>query len=497
MARGGHGWDDLLDDLKRRTDAAIAMGGPERLARQSAKGRLNARERLAHLCDEGTFEEVGALAGGSPPAGGEPVPADALVGGVARVDGRPVVVIAEDFTVKGGSIGHVNAAKRLRLAMLAQQEGIPLLLLLDGAGERASNVFERYPFAPNDLQVVADLQGQVPVITLVLGTSAGHGALTGVFADLIIMTENASLFTAGPPVVHASLGIEVTPEQLGSGRLHTTESGVAHNLAANEVEALAMARRFLSYLPQRAGAAPPRVPAGIDARERCLDDLLDTIPTNHLKPYDMHAVLAQLVDAGSLLEVQPLYGRSIITAFARLGGGSVLIVANQPAVMAGTITVEAARKATHFLRVAGSFDLPVVFLADNPGVMPGPEAERAGTLRAVAGMYLAQRALRAPKLHVTLRKAFGFGSSLMAMNPFDRQTVTLALAGISLGGLPALGGAAASNASEEDRERMSDRQSGAWAAADNLGYDRVIDPRDLRNQLIRALQVRADWGERS
>ncbi|MHC4970642.1 MAG: carboxyl transferase domain-containing protein, partial [Planctomycetota bacterium] len=167
------------------------MGGPERLARQAAKGRLNARERVARLCDEGTFREVGALGAGAHPAGGEPVPADALVGGVARVDGRPVVVVAEDFTVQGGSIGHVNAAKRLRLAMLAQQERIPLLLLLDGAGERASNAFERYPFAPNDLQVVADLQGQVPVVTLVLGTSAGHGALTGVFADLIIMTESA------------------------------------------------------------------------------------------------------------------------------------------------------------------------------------------------------------------------------------------------------------------------------------------------------------------
>lgn len=496
MGRGDHGWNDLLADLKRRTDDATAMGGPERLARQAAKSRLNARERVARLCDEGTFKEVGALGGGSNPAGGEPIPADALVGGVARVDGRPVVVIAEDFTVKGGSIGHVNAAKRLRLTMLAQQERIPLLLLLDGAGERASNAFERYPFAPNDLQIVADLQGQVPVVTLVLGVSAGHGALTGAFADLIIMTENASLFAAGPPIVQTALGIEVTPEELGSGRLHTAESGVAHNLAANEVEALGMARRFLSYLPQRAGDPPPMAPAGSGTQERRLDDILDTIPTNHLRAYDMHSVLEQVVDGGSLLEVQPLYGKSIITAFARIGGESVLIVANQPAVEAGTITIDAAEKATHFLRVAGSFGLPVVFLADTPGVMPGPEAERVGTLRAVAGMYLAQRAIRAPKLHVTLRKAFGFGSSLMAMNPFDRQTVTLAFTGISLGGLPALGGAAAANASDEERDRMSDRQSGAWAAADNLGYDRVIDPRDLRNELIHALQMRGDGGAR-
>ncbi len=383
------------------------MGGPERLARQAAKGRLNARERVARLCDEGTFKEIGALGGAAPPAGGEPVPADALVGGVARVDGRSVVVIAEDFTVKGGSIGHVNAAKRLRLAKLAQQERIPLILLLDGAGERASNAFERYPFAPNDLQIVADLQGQVPVVTLVLGVSAGHGALTGVFADLIIMTENASLFAAGPPVVLGSLGIQVTPEELGAARTHTAESGVAHNLAADEDEALSMARRFLSYLPQHAGAAHSEPPAGRDADERLLDSILDTIPANHQRPYDMRPVLEQLVDAGSLLEVQPLYGTTILTAFARIGGRSVLIVASQPAVGAGAITAEAAEKATHFLRVAGSFGLPVVFLTDTPGVMPGPEAERVGTLRAAAGMYLAQRAIRAPKVHVTLRKAFG------------------------------------------------------------------------------------------
>lgn len=491
MVRRDDGWDDLLDDLAERTDAAAAMGGSERLARQAAKGRLNARERLAKLCDEGTFDEIGALGAMSHPAGAEPVPADALVGGMARVNGRPVVVIAEDFSVQGGSIGHVNAAKRLRLATLAQQERIPLLLLLDGAGERASNAFERYPFAANDLQIVADLQGQVPVVTLVLGVSAGHGALTGVFADLIVMTENASLFAAGPPVVLGSLGIEVTPEQLGSGRMHTAESGVAHNLAVDEDEAFAMARRFLSHLPQHAGIAPPQPRSADDVDERFLDNILDTIPTAHHQPYEMLDVLGQVVDEGSLLEVQPLYGQSIVTAFARIGGRSALIVASQPMFNAGAITAEAAEKATHFLRVAGSFGLPVVFLTDTPGVMPGPDAERVGTLRAVAGMYLAQRAIRAPKVHVTLRKAFGFGSSLMAMNPFDRQTVTLAFTGASLGGLPALGGAAASKASQEEGERMGERQSGAWAGADNLGFDRVIKPGDLRNELIRALRFRS------
>jgi acetyl-CoA carboxylase carboxyltransferase component len=239
---------------------------------------------------------------------------------------------------------------------------------------------------------------------------------------------------------------------------------------------------------------PPAALAGHEIHERLLGDILDTIPTDHQKPYDMRAVLEQVVDAESLLELQPLYGRAIVTAFARIGGQSALIVANQPAVDAGAITADAADKSAHFLRVAGAFGLPVVFFADTPGVMPGPKAERAATLGAAARMYTAQRAIRAPKVHVTLRKAFGFGSSLMAMNPFDHQTVTLAFPGISLGGLPALGGAAASKASDAERERMGELQSGAWSAADNLGYDRVIDPRELRNELIRALGIRSAGG---
>lgn len=483
-------WEDLLEELEERRAAAAAMGGPARLERQAARGRLNVRERIGRLCDRGTFSEFGALAGAANPAGGESVPADGLVTGVAALDDRPVALLAEDFTVKGGSIGHVNAAKRLRLVELAGQERIPLLLLLDGAGERASNAFERYPFAPTDLQALADLRGRVPVVSLILGTSAGHGALSGLFADLIIMTEGSALFAAGPPLVQSALGLQVTPAELGGAHIHTVESGVAHNLAADEDDAFRMARRFLAYLPQHSGGSTPAAPTGPETQERRLAEILATIPADRQHPYDMRGVLDQLADTGSVFEVQPLYGQSIITCFARLGGHAVFIVANQPTVQAGAITSEAAEKAAHFLDVAGSFELPVVFLADNPGVMPGPEAERAGTLRAAARMYAAQRAIRSPKLHVTIRKAFGFGSSLMAMNPFDRQTLTLAFPGISLGGIPAAGGATASHASDQERRRMDALQSGAWMAADNGSYDRVIDPRDLRDELIRALRIR-------
>jgi acetyl-CoA carboxylase carboxyltransferase component len=204
----------------------------------------------------------------------------------------------------------------------------------------------------------------------------------------------------------------------------------------------------------------------------------------------MAAVIRLLADAGEFLELQPHYGGSMIVGLLRLGGHPCLVVANQPAVLAGAISAEAAAKATHFLSLAESYHLPVVFLADNPGVMSGTHAERAGTLRAAARMYAAQAALSGPKLHVTLRKAYGFGSSLMAMNPFDAQTLTLAFPGISLGGLPAGSGGAAAKLDAAAREQLvAAVADSAWSSADTMAYDEIIDPRQMRNALLRGLQL--------
>jgi len=270
-----------LNQLRERIALAESMGGPEKVAQQHGRGRLTARERIAGLCDPDSFNEYGALAGGNHPGGEPALAGDALVGGTGRVNERTVVVIAEDFTVKGGSIGHPNAAKRARLARLALEQRLPLVLMLDGAGERATNQNERYPNAPNDLQLVADIKGQVPVVTLVMGTSAGHGALTGMFADLIIMAEGSAMFTAGPPLVQASLGIKATPDELGGATMHTALSGVAHNLGKTEADCIAMARYFLSLLPQRAGEAAPEQRDHPTAAPRTLDRLLEVYDRSH------------------------------------------------------------------------------------------------------------------------------------------------------------------------------------------------------------------------
>lgn len=490
-------WKILLQEFEQRQANGRAMGGPAKLEKRKAKGKLNAREVICAFADKDSFMELGTLGGGINYNDEPPAPCDGLVGGLASVNGRPVILAVEDFTVMGGSIGHVATAKRVRYAALAAQEGVPYILFLDGAGYRATNSLERHPYAPSDLPELAALSGQVPTVAIVLGASAGHGALTGLMADFLVMLEDACMFAAGPPLVAASLGETVSKEDLGGARMHAAKSGVCHNLAKDEEEAFAIVRRYLSFLPGNAWQKPPAT-QGKPALERRLDDILKIVPRNGQKPYDMRKVINLLVDdPNTALEFQPLYGNTMLTTLAFVGGTSVGIVANQPSMLAGSVTTEGAYKATHFLDICNAFGLPVIFLADNPGILPGSQAEKSGALRAAARLYATQARLRVPKLHVTLRKAFGFGSSIMGMNPFDKQTITLAFPGITLGGIPAIGGGDAAKVDESTQKQLLEaEQSGSWTAGDNLAYDEIIDPRELRNALIKGLQLAAQRGDK-
>jgi methylmalonyl-CoA decarboxylase subunit alpha len=484
-----HGWGPLLDDLERRLTAARAMGGRDKLEKRRAAGRLSARERVAQLLDAGSFTEIGALAGGAREAGQPPTPADGFVAGFGRIGGRPALVGAEDFTVQGGSIGLEGADKRYRLTQLAAEQRVPLVFLLEGGGHRVTNALRRHGRAPNDLQGLASLSGQVPTVCVVMGASAGHGALAAPLMDFVVMVEGAALFAAGPPLVLASVGERVEKEELGGTAVHVETSGVAHNAAPDDAAALALARRYLGYFPASAFEGPPRR-EGPDTGERRLDGILELVPADPRRPYPMRRLLQDLCDADSVLEVQPRYGASLVTALAFLGGRAVAVVANDPSVRAGTLDSAAAAKGARFLEVAGSFHLPVVFLADNPGVLAGTRAEREGALRAGARMFAAQHRLTSPKLSVTLRKAFGFGSSIMAMNPFDAQTVSLAFPGVTLGAMPAAGGGAASRADADTQAALDAHETaGPWRIASTLGFDDVIDPRELRNALLSALAL--------
>jgi methylmalonyl-CoA decarboxylase subunit alpha len=476
-------WAPALEEIERRKAEALAMGGEARLTRQKQRGRLNARERILALFDPGSFSEIGQLVGTTEDP---PVPGDALVAGSGRIDGRPALAGAEDVTVLGGSIGGGASDKRYRLCQLALQERVPLVMMLEGAGHRVTD--SAGGRRPGDLMGMAELSGVVPMVCLVMGASAGHGALTAPLSDFAIMTESASIFAAGPPLVKSATGEDVDKEVLGGPQVAADASGVVHNVVADDLEAIALARRYLTYFPLNAWESPPHRD-GPDTAPRRVDNILELMPPSSRQPYPIAPVLEAVVDDGSLLMVQPTFGRSIVTALARLGGRSVCIVANDPSVMAGTVDSAAADKATHFLDVAGAFGLPCVFLADNPGVLAGTLAERQGILRHAARMFAVQHRLAVPKLHVTLRKAFGFGSSIMAMNPFDGQTITVAFPSITLGALPASSEGSAV-ADPEERARLAAEQANASiTAASRLAYDSVIDPRDLRNALLAGLSL--------
>jgi acetyl-CoA carboxylase carboxyltransferase component len=473
-------WGPTLTDLAARRAAARAMGGPERLARQHGAGKLDARQRVLAFLDEGSFRELGTLVGD--------VPADAFVAGSGTVAGRTVMVGAEDFTVAAGTIAGGSNAKRLRLAELALQEHVPLVMMLEGAGFRPTERTQGRSMT--DLLMQVQCSGQVPMVTLVLGASAGHGALVAPISDFTVMTELASIFTAGPPVVKQSTGEEVEKLELG-GPSVALASGLVHNVAPDEPDAFEQVRAYLSYFPSSAWSYPEWRDTG-DTAPRPVPELLSIVPRNGRRVYDMRRVIDALVDAGEWFEVQPRFGATVICGLARLGGHAVAIVANQPKVMAGSVDADGADKAAHFVSVADSFHLPMVFLADNPGMLPGTKSEQAGVLRSGARMFAAQALATAPKVHLTLRKAYGFGSMVMALPAYGHQTATFAFPGATLGAMGADASSRAMRSDDEEAAQLRDAElTASYHSAARLGFDELIDPRETRDALLGAVGLAA------
>lgn len=472
-------WEDTLGELSRRRQHAHAMGGTERLAKHHGKGKLDARARLEHLLDKGTFREFGTLVGGD-------IAADGIVAGSGLIDGKPVMVGAEDFTTLAGSIGPGGNAKRYRLAELALRDRIPLVMLLEGAGFRPSG--EHYGRTPTDLLAQAQCSGKVPTVAGLLGPSAGHGALVAPVCDWTIMSQQGAIFTAGPPVVKESTGEDISKEDLG-GPTVALASGVIHNLAEDDQAVLDDIRRYLSYFPTSAWSYPASLPADETTEPRTTPELLDIVPRGNRRVYDIRRVLDVVFDSPDWFEVQPKFGPAIICALAHLGGHPVAVVANQPQVIAGSIDADAADKAAHFITVADSFHLPIVFLADNPGMLPGSRSEKSGVLRSGARMFAAQTAATTIKLHVTLRKAYGFGSMVMSLLGFDNQSATFAYPGATMGAMSAAALSKASHAAEDVEARLRKMEvEASFRSASHLGFDDLIHPEETRNALLFALQ---------
>jgi acetyl-CoA carboxylase carboxyltransferase component len=474
-------WQETLDDLDRRRQHTRAMGGAERLAKHRGKGKLDARARIDYLLDPGTFRELGTLVGGE-------IAADGIVVGSGLINGSPVMLGAEDFTTLAGSIGPGGNSKRYRIAELALREKVPLVMLLEGAGFRPGG--GHYGRSPTDLLAQAQCSGRVPTVAGVLGPSAGHGALVAPVCDFRIMSSQGAIFTAGPPVVKESTGEDISKEDLGGPEV-ALPSGVIHNVAEDDETVLDDIRRYLSYFPASAWSYPPSLPAsegGASSEPRQTPQLLDIVSRDNRRIYDMRAVLDVVFDQPDWFEVQPQFGKAIICALAHLGGHPVAVVANQPKVLAGSIDADAADKAAHFIMVADSFHLPIVFLADNPGMLPGSRSERTGVLRAGARMFAAQTAASTLKLHLTLRKAYGFGSMVMSLLSFDAQSATFAYPGATMGAMSAAALSRASHAGEDLTAKLREAElQASYRSAEHMGFDELIDPRETRDALLASL----------
>lgn len=416
MTVGGE-WDAEIAEMRRRRDDGLEMGGKDAVAKQHAHGKLSARERIAKLLGNDSFEEYGALTGvGTYNDEGrlERFTPSAHVVGIGAVGGRRTVVVADDFTLRGGSSEAVVSEKWVYAERYAYEYGLPLIRLVDSAGGSVKLLDKqgRTKIPGYVLWPLTGLLGRVPCVGIAMGSCAGLAALRVAASHFSIMVRGTSqVFAGGPPVVKRALGVAITKEDLGGYEIHQA-SGVINNVAGSEQDALELARRFLSYLPQNVWEQSKPVDATDDPSRR-ESWLNDAIPHDSKKVFNVRKIINKIVDIDSFFELSPKFGGSVVTGFARLNGFTVGVFAENPIVMAGSMTRAAAEKMEKFIDLCDTFHLPIVHLVDQPGVMPGLEAERAGTLSAVIRLGAAIEQSTVPWLVIVLRRCFGLGGALL------------------------------------------------------------------------------------
>ena len=438
-------WEPELSELRRRVELAGLMGGAERVERQHAAGRLTVRERIGALVDAGSWREVGALAGvASYDSGGElrgVRPANCVFG-AATIDGRPVVISGDDFTVRGGAADASIGGKQVAAERMAHDQRVPIVRLLDGTGgggsvkTLADSGRTYVPWLPGWEVVVANL-ARVPVVALALGPVAGLGAARLVTSHLAVAVKDISqVFVAGPAVVEAGMGERVDKQALGGADM-VARAGTVDLVVDTEQAAFAAVRRLLAYLPQHAWALPPRGPAAPDP-DKTDPALRDLIPRERRRPYDVRALLTAVFDGGSVTELARRYAPATVTALARLDGWPVAVVASDPRFYGGGLTADGSDKLTRFLDLAETFHLPVVQLVDQPGFVIGTAAERAGTIRRGARTLAAVYQSTVPWASVIIRRVYGVAGA--AHRPHHRHTYRVAWPSGDWGSLPIEGG---------------------------------------------------------
>ena len=507
-----------MTDLHEAAVRALA-GGPERHREKAREqGKLPVRERVALLLDDGSFAEEALLANWD----GEGLGADGVVTGLGEVDGRTIALMANDPTVKAGSWGPKTVEKILRIQERALSLRIPMVYLVDSAGARITEQVKMFPGRRGAGRIFHNqvkLSGLVPQVCVLFGPSAAGGAYIPAFCDIVIMREgNASMYLGSPRMAEMVIGEKVTLEEMGGAKMHTGVSGCGHQLVKTDEDGIALAKRYLGYMPTNWQEVPPRAPAlapgTIDDPASRDDDIArliaDLIPEDENKPFDIKALIATLVDEDSLLEIHPRWAKELVVGYARLEGHALGIVANQPKHKGGVLFGDSADKAARFIQTCNAFNVPLLFLADVPGFMIGTQVEREGIIRHGAKLISAVSEATVPKISVIVRKAYGAGLYAMAGPAFDPDCcIALPSASIAVMGPQAAINAVFYNqlqaiADEDERAAKTEELRAEYAAdidilhlASELVIDAVIEPEDLRGELIRrfahAASKRRDW----
>ena len=495
--------DPKIQKLRELREQAMLGGGQKRIDRQHARGKLTARERLNLLLDEGSFREIDTFVTHRATGFGieeRKFLADSVVTGWGTIDGQMVYVFSQDFTVFGGSLSEVHAEKVVKIMDLAMKNGAPVIGLNDSGGARiqegvVSLAGYAYIFLRNVLA-----SGVVPQISVIMGPCAGGAVYSPAMTDFIIMVKNTShMFITGPEVIKAVTREEVTFEELGGAMTHNTQSGVAHFAAEDEEDALLLVRQMLGYMPPNNMEDPPFVPTA-DPPDR-MDAELDTlVPDNPNKPYDIKEIIRRVVDDGEFLEVHEHWAQNIVVGFARLGGFSVGIVANQPAVLAGVLDIDSSTKAGRFVRFCDAFNIPIITFEDVPGFLPGVNQEHGGIIRNGAKLLYAYCEATVPKITIITRKAYGGAYDVMSSKHI-RGDISYAWPSAEIAVMGPDGAvniifrqelAAAEDPDTRRAELVADYReqfANPYVAAARGYIDDVIEPRETRPRLIEALQM--------
>lgn len=487
-------FQEQIAEHERRKAKAMAMGGPEKLERLKKKGLLNARERIEYLLDPGTFFESGLFATSANPEDADKTPADGKIAGFGKINGRKVALVANDFTVKGASSSPINSKKMEHIKQVARTRGMPVIFLGESTGARMPDIMGAKGIGGGNNPIQYIRQRETPWVSAILGHCYGSSSWYAVMSDFVVMRKGAIMAVSSPTLVSLATGEEIDPEELGGWRLHSEVTGIADVVVDTDEEALDMIKKYLSYMPSHHNEAPPRapVPPGSDD---AVKNILDLIPESRNRVYDVRKVIQAIVDKDSYFELKARFGKAIVTALARVDGRTVGIIANNPLFKGGAIDADAADKVTSFLVHCDSFNIPIVFMVDQPGFLIGIEAERKKMPGKVMNWMNALSLCTVPKISIIMRKTYG--QAVLNMGGAGNAHEVAAWWTAEIGFMEPSSGVTIVHGlrREDDPEKFEEylkemqRDTSAYSLASIYAAQNVIDPRETRDYLKHVLEV--------